>query len=77
MIPLNFLQHFTLNYIEHSYSHLVENLYVHKTKTLDAIPVKRKCGRPPKPKPEIPIGKTRTAQLQRLQLYEPNNILEV
>ena len=50
MIPLNFLQHFTLNYIEHSYSHLVENLYVHKTKTLDAMPVKRKCGRPPKPK---------------------------
>ena len=58
MIPLNFLQHFTPNYIEHSYSHLVD-LYVHKTKTLDATPVKRKCGRPPKPKPEIPISKTR------------------
>ena len=58
MIPLNFLQHFTPNYIEHSYSHLVENLYIHKT--LDAMPVKRKCGRPPKPKPEIPTGKTRT-----------------
>ena len=60
MIPLNFLQHFTPNYIEHSYSHLVENLYVLKTKTLDAMPVKRKHGRPPKPKPEIPISKTRT-----------------
>ena len=24
------------------------------------MPVKRKCGRPPKPKPEIPISKTRT-----------------
>ena len=47
-------------YIEHSYSHFVENLYVHKTKTLDVKPVKRKCGRPPKPKPEIPISKTRT-----------------
>ena len=60
VIPLNFLQHFTPNYIEHSYSHLVENLYAHKTKTLDAMTVKRKCGRPPKPKSEIPISKTRT-----------------
>ena len=60
IIPLNFLQHFTPNYIEHSYSHLVENLYAHKTKTLDAATVKRKCGRPPKPKPQIPTSKTRT-----------------
>ena len=60
IIPLNFLQHFTPNYIEHSYSHLVENLYAHKTKTLDTMPVKRKCSRPPKPKPQIPISKTRT-----------------
>ena len=42
VIPLNFLQHFTPNYIEHSYSHLVENLYTHKTKTLDAMTVKKK-----------------------------------
>ena len=60
IIPLNFLQHFTPNYIEHAYSHLVENLYAHKTKTLDAMTVKRKCGRPPKPKPQIPTSKTRT-----------------
>ena len=60
VIPLNLLQHFTPNYIEHSYSHLVENLYAHKTKTLDAMTVKRKCGRPPKPKPQIPTSKTRT-----------------
>ena len=60
VIPLNFLQHFTPNYIEHSYSHLVENLYAHKTKTLDAMTVKRKRGRPPKPKPQIPTSKTRT-----------------
>ena len=59
IIPLNFLQHFTPNYIEHSYSHLVENLYAHKTKTLDATIVKRKCGRPPKPKPQIPTSKSR------------------
>ena len=60
IIPLNFLQHFTPNYIEHSYSHLVENLYAHKTKTLDATTVKRKHGRQPKPKPQIPSSKTRS-----------------
>ena len=60
IIPLNFLQHFTPNYTEHSYSHLVENLYAHKTKTLDTTPVKRKCGRLPRPKPQIPTSKTRT-----------------
>ena len=53
-IPLNFLQYVTPNYIEHAYSHLVENLYVHKTKLLDTTQVKRKCGRPPKEKPENP-----------------------
>ena len=60
IIPLNFLQHFTPHYIEHSYSHLVENLYAHKTKTLDTTTVKQKCGRPPKPKPQIPSSKART-----------------
>ena len=60
VILLNFLQHFAPHYIEHSYSHLVENLYAHKTKTLDTTTVKRKCGRPPKPKPQIPTSKPRT-----------------
>ena len=60
VIPLNFLQHLTPHYIEHSYSHLAENLYAHKTKTLDATTVKRKHGRPPKPKPQIPSSKPRT-----------------
>ena len=60
VIPLNFLQHFTPIYIQHSYYHLVENLYTHKTKTLDATTVKRKCGRSPKPKPQIPTTKPRT-----------------
>ena len=60
VIPLNFLQHFTAHYIEHSYSHLVENLYAHKTKTLDTTPVKRKCGRPPKPKSQILSSNPRT-----------------
>ena len=60
VIPLNFLQHFTPHYIEHSYSHLVGNLYAHKTRTLDATTVKRKCSRPPKPKPQILTSKPRT-----------------
>ena len=60
VIPLNFLQHLTPHYTEHLYSHLVEDLYTHKTKTLDTIPVKRKCGRPPKPKSQIPSSNPRT-----------------
>ena len=71
VIPLNFLQHFTPNYIEHSYYHLVENLYVHKTKTLDTMPVKRKCSRPPKPKPEIPTSKTRTPTAAKTSTVQP------
>ena len=71
MIPLNFLQHITPNYIEHSYSHFVENLYIHKTKALDATPVKQKCGRPPKPKTEIPICKTRTSTAARTSTTRP------
>ena len=71
MIPLNFLQHITPNYIKHSYSHFVENLYIHKTKALDATPVKQKCGRPPKPKPEIPISKTRTPTAARTPTTRP------
>ena len=50
----------------------MENLYAHKTKTLDTMPVKRKHSRPPKPKPEIPISKTRTpTAADRLQLHVP------
>ena len=70
VFPLNFLQHFTPNYIEHSYSHLVENLYAHKT-TLDAITVKRKHGRPAKPKPQIPSGKTRTTTAAKNLTTQP------
>ena len=71
VIPLNFLQHFTPHYIEHSYSHLVDNLYAHKTKTLDATTVKRKCGRPPKPKPEIPSSKPRTPTAAKILTTRP------
>ena len=71
VIPLNFLQHITPNYIEHSYSHFVENLYIHKTEALDATSVKRKHGRPPKPKSEIPISKTRTPTAARTSTTRP------
>ena len=71
MIPLNFLQHITPNYIEHSYSHFVENLYIHKTKVLDTTPIKQKCGRPPKPKSEIPISKTRTPTAAKTPTIQP------
>ena len=60
IMPLNFLQHFTLNYIEHTYSYWVEDLFVHKTKDSDTK-VKRKRGRPPKPKTEVTNSKATPA----------------
>ena len=60
VIPLNFLQHFTPHYTEHLYSHWVENLYAHRTKTSDTTPVKRKRGRPPKPKSQTLSSNPRT-----------------
>ena len=54
IILLNFLQHFMADYVVHAYSHLAGNVYVHKTKSIDTTPIKRKCGRPPKVKPENP-----------------------
>ena len=71
IIPLNFLQHFTPHYTEHLYSHLVENLYAHKTKTLDAIPVKQKCGRPPKPKSQILSSNSRTPTVAKNMTIRP------
>ena len=71
VIPLNFLQHLTPHYTEHLYSHLVKNLYAHKTKTLDKIPVKRKCGRPPKPKSQIPSSSPRTLTAAKNMTIQP------
>ena len=71
IIPLNFLQHFTPHYTEHLYSHLVKNLYAHKTKTLDTIPVKQKCGRPPKPKSQIPNSNPRTPTAAKNMTTQP------
>ena len=67
VIPLNFLQHLTPNYIKHSYLHWTDNLYVHKIKDYDTTQVKRKCGRPPKPKTkpdnsQMPAANTSTTQ---------------
>ena len=71
VIPLNCLQHFTPHYTEHLYSHLVENLYAHKTKTLDTIPVKRKCSRPPKPKSQISSSNPRTLTAAKNMTIRP------
>ena len=71
VIPLNFLQHFTPHYTEHLYSHLVKNLYAYKTKTLDTIPVKRKCGRPPKPKSQIASSNPRTPTAAKNMTIRP------
>ena len=69
--PLNFLQHFTPHYTEHLYSHLVENLYAHKTNTLDTIPVRRKHGRPPKPKSQILSSNPRTPTAAKNMTIQP------
>ena len=71
VIPLKFLQHLTPHYTEHLYSHLVENLYAHKTKTLDTIPVKQKCGRPPKPKSQILNSNPRTPTAAKNMTIQP------
>ena len=39
----------------------MEDLFVHKTKDSDTTKVKRKGGRPPKPKPEVTNSKAATA----------------
>ena len=59
---------------------MVENFYVHNTKSIDTTQVKRKCGRPPKPKSEksnsnlkcITAATTRTA-LPHKTIKIPNN----
>ena len=73
VIPLNFLQHLTPHYTEHLYSHLVKNLYAHKTKTLDTIPVKQKCGRPPKPKSQISSSNPRTPTAAKNMTTRPQH----
>ena len=77
VIPLNFLQHFTHNYIEQAYSHLVENLYVHKTKSKDTTPVKRKCGRSPKAKPENPNSTLNPTTAATTHTIQPHKVIKI
>ena len=60
IIPLKFLATFHTKLHRTFIFSFSRNLYAHKTKTLDAMTVKRKCGRPPKPKSQILTSKTRT-----------------
>ena len=78
VIPLNFLQHFKPNYIEHAYSHLIENLYAHKTKSFDTTQVKRRHGRLPKTKQEIPnlnLNSTTAANTYTTQTHKATKTL--
>ena len=77
IIPLNFLQHFTLNYIEHAYSHLVENLYVDKTKSIDTTQVKRKCGRLPKAKPVNPKSNPNPTIAATTHITQPHKTIKI
>ena len=83
IIPLNFLHHLIPNYIEHTYSHLVENFDVNKTKSIGTTQVKRKQGRPPKPKSEnlnsnsrsMTAANTHTAQPCKMIKIQSNDIV--
>ena len=77
IIPLNFLQHLTPNYIEHTYSHLVENFYFHKTKSIDTTQVKRKWGRPPKPKSENLNSNLRSATAANTHTAQPHKLIKI
>ena len=70
IIPLNFLQHFTPHYTEHLYSHLVKNLYAHKT-DIRHNSSQTKCGRPPKPKSQIPSSNPRTPTAAKNMTIRP------
>ena len=76
-IPLNFLQHLAPNYIEHSFSHLVENFYVHKSKSIDATQVKRKQGRPPKPKSENLNSNLRSTTAANTHTARPHKMIKI
>ena len=77
VIPLNFLQHLAPNYIEHTYSHLVEFFYVHKTKSIDTTQVKRKHGRPPKPKLENLNSNLRSMTVATTHTAQPHKVIKI
>ena len=77
VIPLNFSQHLALNYIEHTYSQLVENFYVHKTKSIDTTLVKRKQGRPLKPKSENLNSNLRSTTAANTHTARPRKMIKI
>ena len=77
VIQLNFLQHLAPNYIEHTYSHLVENFYIHKTKSIDTTQVKRKHGRPPKPKLENSSSNLRSTTAATTHTTQPCKMIKI
>ena len=77
VIPLNFLQHLAPNYIEHTYSHLVENFYVHNTKSIDTTQVKRKHGRPPKPKLENSNANLKSTTAATTHTAQPHKMIKI
>ena len=62
---------------------MVENFYIHKTKSIDTTQVKRKQGRPPKPKSEnlnsntssMTAANTHTAQPRKMIKIPSNDIV--
>ena len=77
VIPLNFLQHLAPNYTEHTYSHLVENFYVHYTKSIDTTQVKRKHGRPPKPKLENSNSNLKSTTAATIHTALPSKMIKI
>ena len=77
VIPLHLLQHLAPNYIEHTYSHLVEKFYVHKTKSIDTTQVKRKQGRPPKPKSENLNSNLRSMTAANTHTTRPHKTIKI
>ena len=77
VIPLNFLQHVTPNYIRHAYSHLVEDLYLHKTKSVDMTQIKRKTGRPPKPKVEKQNSQLKSTTAANIRTTQPRHATKI
>ena len=77
VIPLNFLQHLAPNYTGHIYSHLIENFYVHNTKSIDTTQVKRKHGRPPKPKLENSNSNLKSTTAATTHTAQPHKMIKI
>ena len=56
---------------------MVENFYVHKTKSIDTTQVKRKQGRPPKPKSEILNSNLRSVTVANTPTARPCIMIKI